>query len=131
MLFLVINDIDIQLAETRKLIQRNHIAVIALSTTKRVELINKRKFAAASLDKKVETFVVYIAALLATLFHPRKEAYIRTLIIKETFIKITTKYSEYANVLSADLAMELQKYTRIINYAIDLLEKKQLSYGPI
>ena len=35
----------------------------ALPTTKRVELVGKKEFAAAALDPERETFVVYVASL--------------------------------------------------------------------
>lgn len=44
-----------------------YILVKTLLITKRVELINKTKFAKAALDKNFETFVMHIAALEAPL----------------------------------------------------------------
>lgn len=42
------------------------MTVKALSTTKKIKLINKRKFTAIAIDKNAETFVIHIATLLAT-----------------------------------------------------------------
>ena len=60
--FLTLSNADIQFAE-KKLTWRSYTAAEALPTTKRVELIDKREFAKAVLDKEFETFVVYIIAL--------------------------------------------------------------------
>ena len=47
----------------------------ALPTTKWVELINKKEFAKVALDKKSETFVIYIASLnLALGIYPDRTA---------------------------------------------------------
>lgn len=48
----------------KKLVWRNYIVVEALSTTKKVEFINKNKLSALILDKNKETFVIYITTLL-------------------------------------------------------------------
>ncbi len=45
--------------------------------------------------------------------------------------KIPAKYSDYADVFSSDLAMELPENTRMNEHAIELIEGKQLSYGPM
>lgn len=58
MLFLTLSNVDIQFAK-KKLTKRPYTAVKALPTIKQVELINKRKFAKASLDKRIEAFVVH------------------------------------------------------------------------
>ena len=44
---------------------------------------------------------------------------------------IPTEYSDFSNVFSSDSAAELPEYTRINNPLIDLLDDKQLLYGPI
>lgn len=62
--FLTFSNANIQFAE-KKLIWRSYSIAKALSTAKRVELIDKKKFAKVTLDKESETFVVYVAALEA------------------------------------------------------------------
>ena len=66
MIFLTFSNADIQFAE-KELTWRSYIAAEALPTTKRVELINKKEFAKAALNKKSETFVMHVAALKALL----------------------------------------------------------------
>ncbi len=49
-----------------KLTWRSYTIAEALPTTSRVELIDKREFVKAALDKNSETFVVHVSALEAT-----------------------------------------------------------------
>ena len=44
---------------------------------------------------------------------------------------ITTKYSNYSNVFSAENVAELLKYTVINNHIIELVKDKQPSFGSI
>ncbi len=46
-------------------------------------------------------------------------------------IEIRTKYSNYADIFSLDLAMELLENTAMNEHAIELIEGKQPPYGPI
>ena len=46
----------------QELVWRTYTAAEALPTTKRVEIIDKREFAAAALNADNETFLVYVAA---------------------------------------------------------------------
>lgn len=69
---LTILNTNMQFVE-KKFKWRSYITAKVLSTTKRVELINKREFAIAALDKNIEIFMIYIATLSATLvmqIHP-------------------------------------------------------------
>lgn len=71
MLFLAFSNKNLQLGA------KNLIAEF-LSTTSRVELINKKAFAKAVQDKHFETFIVYVAALKA-----------------ETYLSITSNPNNY------------------------------------
>ena len=62
MFFLTLNKADIRFVEW-ELVWRIYAAAEVLSTTRRVEIIDKREFAAAALNKDDEIFVVHIAAL--------------------------------------------------------------------
>ena len=66
MLFLTLSNANIQLAK-KELTWRSYTAAEALSTIKRVELINKKKFAKVALDEEFEIFVMHVAALEALL----------------------------------------------------------------
>lgn len=80
------SDRNIQFAEVKELTRKNHTIITTLPPTKKIKFINKKKFAAAVLDKKTEIFVVYIAILLATSIYPSRKAQIRALIAKDALI---------------------------------------------
>ena len=64
--------------------------------------------------------------------HPFRRPQISGLIAKEASIKISAKYSDFADVFSPDLASKLPKYTRINDHAIKLVKIcQQPPYGPI
>ena len=131
MSFLTLSKANIWFAE-QELVRKSYTAAKALSTTRRVEIIDKREFMAAALNADNETFVVYIAALteLTTMpIHPSCQAQVAVLTSEETGISI--EYSDFSDVFSLDSALELPEYTGINNHLIDLLEDKQPPYGPI
>ena len=49
----------------------------------------------------------------------------------ETFIFVSSKYADFANVFSKNLATKLPEHTEITDYIIDLIESHQSPYGPI
>ena len=108
------------------------MATKALPTNRRVEIINKREFAAAALNADNETFVVHVAAIAEPTtmpIHLSRQAQVATLMSEET--GIPTEYSEFSNIFSSDSAAELSKHTRINDHSIDLLDNKQPPYSPI
>lgn len=74
MFFLTLNKADFRVAE-RELEWRSYITVEALPITRKVEIIDKKKFASAALDPEDETFVVHVASFSSTI-HPSREALI-------------------------------------------------------
>ncbi len=56
--FLTFSDTNMWFTK-KKLEWRNYAAIKALFITKKVELINKKKFIVATLDKNAKTFVIY------------------------------------------------------------------------
>lgn len=50
MLFFLFSNIDVQFMETERITWRNHIVATVLFSTKSIELINKKEFAATVLD---------------------------------------------------------------------------------
>ncbi len=98
-----------------------------------VELIDKREFAKATLDENSETFVVHISALdvAESSIHPSRAAQIAALQWDKAPTKIPAEYSDYADVFSLDLAMELPENTGMNEHAIELIDGKQPPYGPI
>lgn len=102
-----------------------------LPTMKRVELIDKRGFIAAAVKENAKNFVVYGAALLATLIYLSRKQHVGALIYKIASTEVLAKYLKYADMFLPDLAIELPKCTRINNYAMNLIEEEKLLYSPI
>ncbi len=74
-----LSNANVKFAELGKLTWRTYTAAEALLTTSQVELIDKREFARAALDKNLETFVLYVSALEATTIHPSQVVQIAAL----------------------------------------------------
>ena len=127
--FLNFNNADVKFVE-KELIWRFYTITEALSTTKRVELINKNEFAKAALDEISETFVVHVVSLnLTPGIYPNKAAQIASLLAKE--VRIPDKYLEFANVFSEEKSLVLLERTKLNEHAIDLKDGKQPPYRPI
>ena len=62
MFSLTVSKANIRFAE-RKLVWRTYMAVEALLTTRRVEIIDKKEIAVAALNVDDKTFVVHVTAL--------------------------------------------------------------------
>ena len=60
---LAFGNVDVEFTELKRLNWKSYTLAEVLPTTSWVELINKREFAKAALDKNYEIFVVHIAAL--------------------------------------------------------------------
>ena len=121
-LFFTLSKADIWFAE-RKLVWRTYTAAEALPMTKRVEIIDKREFAAAALNADNENFVVYIVVLVKSttiLIYSSCQAQVTTPTSEET--GISAEYSDFSNVFSSNSAAELLEHTRINNHPINLLD---------
>ena len=130
--FLAFNNADVEFTGLEKLTWRSYITAKALPTTNWVELIDKKEFAKAELDENSETFVVHVAMLEAeTSIHLSRPAQIAALQWDKASIEIPVKYSDYADVFSSDLAMELPENIGINKHAIKLTDGKQPPYEPI
>ena len=71
------------------------------------------------------------APLAGIAIYPSQAAHISALIQHEAPTKVPSKYTEYIDVFSFDLAMELPENTSINKYAIKLQDGKQPFYRPI
>ena len=130
-LFLTLSKADIRFVEW-ELVWRTYTAAETLPTTRRVEIIDKKEFAAAVLNTDNETFVVHVAALAEPTtmpIHPSCQAQVAALTSEET--GIPAEYSDFSDVFSSDSAAELPEHTRINDHLINLLDDKQPRYGPI
>ena len=72
--FLNLSKADIRFAE-RKLVWRTYMAIEALPTTRRVEIIEKREFAVVALNIDNKTLVVHIMALAKPTIMPIHPSY--------------------------------------------------------
>ena len=141
MAFLTLSGADVDFSG-RELRWRTYTTKEALPTTRRVELVGKKEFAAAALDPEHEIYVVHVASLdvhpsrrpqisgliaeeaPVTSFnvHPSRRPQISGLIAKEAPTKVPAEYSDFADVFSPDLASKLPKHTGINDYAIELVD---------
>ena len=74
MLFLTFSKVNIRFVE-RELVWRTYTAAEALPTTKRVEIIDKKEFATATLNADNETFVMYVATIMEPTIMPIHPSY--------------------------------------------------------
>ena len=135
MLFITLSVADVDFSG-RELWWKTYTTEEALPTTRRVELVEKKEFAAAALNPEYETYVVHIASLsftplVALNVYPSRRPQISSLIAEEALTKVPTKYSDFADVFSPDLASKLPKHTGINNYAKELVDGQQPPYKPI
>ncbi len=65
------------------------------------------------------------------MIHPSQAAQITALKWDKAPTKILAKYSDYADIFSSELAMELSENTGMNEHAIKLIDKKQPPYGLI
>ena len=117
--FLTLSGTDVDFL-SQELRWRTYTTNKALPTTRRVELVGKKEFAAAALNSEHGTFVVYVASLNSTLLDARP--HISGLIAEEASTKIFAKYSDFADVFSPDLASKLPEHTGIKDHAIELVD---------
>ncbi len=86
------------------------------------------------MDENSKTFIVHMLALDIAeelLIHLFRAAQIAILQWDKALTKILAKYSDYADIFFSELAMELPENMGINEYAIELIDRKQLSYRPI
>ena len=125
MLFLTLSGADINFLK-KKLRWRLYTIEEAFPTTKRVKLVGKKEFAATALDLGYETFVVHVTSLESPSqegdVHPSCRAQIAALVANEAPTSILIEYSDFADVFSLELVLELSEHTGINNHAIKLVD---------
>ena len=98
--FLTMSNVDVNF-QAWNLQWRSYTTRDVLPTTRQVELIGKKKFAATSFDPEHKTFIVHIAALSVNPddeVHPSKKAQIAYLKVDETLTKVPSEYADFADV---------------------------------
>ena len=101
-------------------------------TTKQVELIRKKEFAVTALNLGYKAFIVHVAALSIDPddeIYPSRRAQIAHLKLDEAPTKVLSKCTDFANIFSPKLAVELPKYTKINDHAIELVDNQQPPYN--
>ena len=119
---------------TRDLQWRFYIIRNVLLTIRQVELIEKKKFATATLDLKYKPFIVYIAVFninLGNEMYSLKKSLIAFLKADKALIKVLSKYVNFVDVFLSKLDIELSNYMKINNPAIKLVDDWQLFYSCI
>lgn len=118
MLFLTLNNAIIVFAN-QELTWRSYIPAKVLLTTKQVDIINKKKYAKAALNKNIKTFVVYMAYKSAKMsIYSAQKAQIALLVAEKVII--AAEYLDFIDVFLKKTAVELPKRSGINNHVINL-----------
>lgn len=114
----------------KELTYKTYSVAEALPTTKRVQIIDWKKFAKVVLDLDKKAFVMHIATITSRMtIHLEWKAQIASLKAKIAPVSMPAEYSDFANIFSKELTAVLSKHTKINTHAIDLEEDKHLPYG--
>ena len=96
--FFFLNNANIQFAD-KNLIWRTYRTKEALPTTRRIKLINKKKFAEKVLNENVKAFIVHVASLsLKMTIYPARKAWITLLLVEK--VTVLEEYLDFADVFS-------------------------------
>ncbi len=124
-------DID---SQARDLQWKSYTTGDILLTTRQIELIKKKEFAAAVLDLKYEAFVVHITIFSVNSgdkVHPLRRAQIAHLKVDKAHTEVLSEYTDFVDVFSPKLVVELSEHTRINDHIIKLVNDRQPLYGSI
>ena len=129
--FLTLSGADVDFL-SRELRWRTYTTEKALLTTRRVELVDQKEFAAVALDPESEIFIVHVVSLSSNVLpnsstldldvHPSCRPWVSGLIAEEAPTKVPAEYSDFADVFSLDLASKLPEHTGIIDHAINMVD---------
>ncbi len=121
--FLIMSNANVDF-QARDLQWRCYTIRDVLPTTRQVELIKKKEFAAAAFDQEHEAFVIHVVAFSVDLgdeVHPLRRVQIAHLKVDEVPSKGPSKYADFVDVFSPKLATELPEHTGINDHAIELV----------
>ncbi len=96
-----------------------------LPTTRQVELIRKKEFAATALNPEHKAFIVHVAALsidLGDKMNLSRRAQIAYLKADEAPIKVLSEYADFADVFLPNLVVKLPEHMKINDHAIELVD---------
>lgn len=98
----------------------------------RVELVNYKEFAAATLNPKEKVFVIYVVLLkIQDIVYLSHKAQSALRIANKAPVKVLKKYIEYVDKFPKKAITKLLEYTRINDHLTNLEKGKQPSYRPI
>lgn len=119
MSFLTLSNVQIDFND-RELRQRLYTPAEILLTTHRVKLVGKKEFATLALSPDNDTFVIHIASITSSdpAVNPSYSDQIASLKADEILITIPSKYIDFTDVFSLDLAAELLEYIGINKHTI-------------
>ncbi len=122
--FLTMSNTDVDF-QARNLQWKSYNTRDILLTTKQVELIEKKEFAASTLDLEYKAFIRHVAAFNIDLnneIHPLKRIQIAYLKVDEVPTKVFSEYADFIDIFSPKLAVELPEHTKINDHAIELMD---------
>lgn len=122
--FLIFSNVDVGFLD-KKLIWKIYSVAETLLITKRVQIINWKKFAKAVLDLNKKVFIIYIATITSKItIHLERKAWIALLKVKKAPVSIPTEYLDFTNIFFVKLATVLSEHTKINTHAMDVEEGK-------
>ena len=127
--FMKISNTDVSFDE-KTLTWKTYTTNKALSTTKQVQIIDKKDFVIAALDADSETFVIHVAIREQEKIpvHSEKQAQIKAqfgaLLFNKAPTEVLAEYSDYSDVFSAEYVAELPENTGMNEHAIKLEKGK-------
>lgn len=87
-----------------------------------MELVKKKKLLSTVSNLKDMTFIIYIASFGSNSnIHLLCRAQLVFFCIDKTSIIISSKYSNFTDIFTLELATKLSKYNEIIDHSIDLV----------
>lgn len=124
--FLTFSKVEIIFIE-QKLYWKIYTLDMALLTTKRMQIINQNKFAAAALALDKEAFMVHMVYLKAKiLIHLAREAKMALMLVKK--INVPKEYADLSDVFFKKSVAMLFNCSNIYKHIIDVKVDKQPSY---
>lgn len=83
------------------------VTVEDISTIQRAELINKHEFVKVTLNKMLQILIIHVVLLKNNGVYLSKTSLIVALSQNKVSIAVSRKYTNYANIFLANLALEL------------------------
>ena len=129
--FFILNDVKIDFVNCH-IHWRSDTIVKVLPTIRQVKLIGKKEIATITLDLEDEVIIVNVDSISSNMaIYLFWRAQIALLKADETSTLVPSKYADFADVISKDLAAGLSEYAGINNHAINLIKRQEPFYRSI